>query len=638
MTSGVGSTSSGATNRIGGIESGLDTDSIVEGLIAGDKNKITAATRQKQLLTWKRDSYRDVITKLTTFNKKYFSSSSYFADMLGKNSATNSGANYVTATPSTSAIKNNIVIGDIVSLASSSKLESSSPVSKSADIAINLSLTDNLAGKSLKVTLDGVEKSITFSATPYTTVDAVKTELQSLLNQAFGENIISVSQNADTVTLNSPGNTIVLGKGDVPENDASTILTFQDGIENRIKITDKLSNISLKTSQTYPVKFFINGKEFNFTESNTMRDVVSTVNSSDAGVTMNYSGLTDTFTLTSNQTGAGKPITLLDDTGTFLNSIFGAGNFTDGTNAEIKINTNAGSADPSSLTYTTVIKSSNTFDIDGVSYSLLGKASGAALENVAINVSYDIDYAATKVKEFIVEYNDLLKLVTDKTSEQIHKGFPPLSDEERKALGPADAALYDVKAKSGLLKNDGLLSSIATALRNSISTDVKQLTNNDASIGISTVDLGIKTGAYSEKGQLHIDETKLRKALAEKPDQVINLFTQKSSVEYSTTMTTENVIKRNKESGVMNRISDILQNNIKSTTGALIKLVGTQNNDYTTFYSSRLRNIEDKITKLNETLEKNRDRYWANFTRMEKALSEMNKKGAWLSQQLGSSQ
>lgn len=617
-------------NRLAGIESGLDTETLIKGLTIMEENKVISAARQKQLLTWEKEFYREIMAKLNSFSSKYLSSgTSAIEGLFGKYKAVNTGSQYVTATPKTNSSTSNVVIKDIVSLATSSKLEGSSAVTKPLTITVDTESLGDLGGKSLKITLDGVEKTITFSPGTYTTAESVRQELQSRLDNAFGTNRIQVGIDGDTLTLNSIGNSVVIGKTE--ENDASEILGFTDGQSNMLNLNAKIADVNLKFSPGSSGSFKINGVEFNFDETTTIRNIMNKINSSSAGVTMTYSSLSDSFVLVSKNTGAGNQIALEDVSGSFLNSVFGSGNFTDGTNAVIRINTNAGTGDPDSLNYITVEKSSNTFEIDGISYTLLGKASGAEEENIRISTEYDIDGVAENIKQFVADYNDMLKTITDKLSEPKYKDFPPLTDEQRKELSNTEVALYDEKAKSGLLRNDSYLTSIATNLRNALFAEIKELSDNEQGIGFSLIDIGITTGLYSEKGQLKINEARLKAALSENPDKVQALFTQKSTVSYSPyTKNKDLIAKRYSESGLLYRISDIIQNNTRSITGSLTKLVGNSENDYSSFYAFKLRELDKKIELLQKKLKDKQEYYWMKFSKMESSLSTLNKQNAYL--------
>ncbi len=58
--------------RFAGLASGLDTESIVKGLMDAERIPLTKLLQQKQTLEWKRDSYREVNTLVNNFNNLVF--------------------------------------------------------------------------------------------------------------------------------------------------------------------------------------------------------------------------------------------------------------------------------------------------------------------------------------------------------------------------------------------------------------------------------------------------------------------------------------------------------------------------------------------------------------------------------------
>ncbi|MBQ8931402.1 MAG: flagellar capping protein, partial [Ruminiclostridium sp.] len=54
------------------MNSGLDTEAIVEAMTAATKLKITKQNRKAITLKWKQEAYQDVTTKLTDYQKKFF--------------------------------------------------------------------------------------------------------------------------------------------------------------------------------------------------------------------------------------------------------------------------------------------------------------------------------------------------------------------------------------------------------------------------------------------------------------------------------------------------------------------------------------------------------------------------------------
>lgn len=67
------SKSSSVSKGIGGLVSGLDTDTLVENMTAGTQNKIDRQKQEYQKVTWKQEAYRTHIKGLMEFNDKYFS-------------------------------------------------------------------------------------------------------------------------------------------------------------------------------------------------------------------------------------------------------------------------------------------------------------------------------------------------------------------------------------------------------------------------------------------------------------------------------------------------------------------------------------------------------------------------------------
>ena len=58
--------------RLSGINSGFDTEAMIEQMLKTYQSKIDTQNKKLTTLTWKQDAYRDIISKLTTFKNKYF--------------------------------------------------------------------------------------------------------------------------------------------------------------------------------------------------------------------------------------------------------------------------------------------------------------------------------------------------------------------------------------------------------------------------------------------------------------------------------------------------------------------------------------------------------------------------------------
>ncbi|KOS04347.1 hypothetical protein AM598_01450, partial [Paenibacillus polymyxa] len=65
----------------------------------------------------------------------------------------------------------------------------------------------------------------------------------------------------------------------------------------------------------------------------------------------------------------------------------------------------------------------------------------------------------------IISPNDLLNTFGSKVKEEKYRDYQPLTDEQKKDMKENDITLWEQKAKSGLLKNDNILSSAVSSMR-----------------------------------------------------------------------------------------------------------------------------------------------------------------------------
>lgn len=88
-------------NRIGGLASGMDIDSIVKKLMNAERAPLNKLYQKKQTYEWQRDAYRGVNTKLKTFDT-YISDNLVLKSLISKTAAS-SNSNLVSATATGSA-------------------------------------------------------------------------------------------------------------------------------------------------------------------------------------------------------------------------------------------------------------------------------------------------------------------------------------------------------------------------------------------------------------------------------------------------------------------------------------------------------------------------------------------------------
>lgn len=230
----------------------------------------------------------------------------------------------------------------------------------------------------------------------------------------------------------------------------------------------------------------------------------------------------------------------------------------------------------------------------------------------SITVSSDPEKPVQMLKDFVESYNKTIEDLQKQIVEKRYPDFQPLSDEQKKDMSDNEIELWEEKARSGLLRNDPIMKSALQDLRREFMDKVGGI--GDGSINLLS-QIGISTGDYREGGKLFIDEDKLRTALSEKPDEVMNLFTVRSEAG-------DGIGAR-----VYDKLNDIVKN-LSTQAGSLASAV-----DNSTM-SKKLRRMETEITRWQDRLTSIEDRYWSQFTAMEKALSKMNSQSAWMQQNM----
>ncbi|MGI6189073.1 MAG: flagellar filament capping protein FliD [Caldicoprobacteraceae bacterium] len=371
----------------------------------------------------------------------------------------------------------------------------------------------------------------------------------------------------------------------------------------------------------------------------TMRQFMNLINTnSKAGVSMFYSGIEKRFILQTKATGAAADITLEDISGTFLQDIGLAADDAEkisGTDARVYFG-KIGSSDPGDPDNSILWQSSeNTFIIDGITYTLKNTTPDGAAP-VSITVAQDVDKAYDAVKNFVDKYNELIDRINNKLNEERFRNYLPLTDAQKNEMSEKEIELWEERAKSGLLRSDSVLQNIVYNMRRALNDAVQD-------VGISLSSIGITTGLYFERGKLHIDESKLKEALRNNTDQVMDLFIKKSDIDYSPDLDSELRMQRYNQSGLLHRISDILMDNIRTTRdsrgkkGILLEKAGIVGDitEFQNLMDEELRRLDKRIDAAVEALIRQENRYWAQFTALERAIQQMNAQSMWLMQQMG---
>ena len=554
-------------------------------------------------------------------------------------------------------------------------------------------LGDYLAGKELTLTLDGVTKKITLPEPKYTDNDkktlnlaAYQTGLTDAITGAFGEGKVTVAvtaKNQDAQNKNifdltfstQAGSTLsvsgdaakalgldkaatyvntsktlgelgiqnwdnfkkVEAEGDVkPVNkkDGTGVDYYTDSKGNRVKKEDGGNTwYRVDDKGEYLREFKINGKLVGaFNKDTALETVLTSINgNADAGVTVNYSKTTNQFQFTTRETGASSQIKMGDG---LAKTLFGDteklgtdASYSEGRDAEFSMKVNG-------QPLYNVKRSSNTFDVDGMSISLKGTfaydANGkidqkaAKADAVSFTSSSDADKIVDAIKSMVEDYNAMVTEIKNAYStmpQQKSNGkyYEPLTEEDKADMSESSIKAYEEKAKQGLLFADRDLSALYSKLTSAISMSGKD--------GADLKAIGITSNYSNGLTTLSLNENKLRAALETDPDKVRDVFSKSVDSGSST-------------NGLMQALKSPLDmySKVQGTKGILVQKAGSTLAP-TTLYKNTLQNklddFDTQIEKWQDKMADQVDRYTSKFTALEKLIAQMNSQSSALAGFLG---
>jgi flagellar hook-associated protein 2 len=380
----------------------------------------------------------------------------------------------------------------------------------------------------------------------------------------------------------------------------------------------------------------------------TMTDVVNQINNAvDAdnnslGLRAAYDSTLGKMMITTKGQGS-QQITINAAVGSLATSLASTTEsvYREGQNAKIYLN-----GDPNAIE-----KDSNNFSMFGVNYQL--QSVGVSTVNVESNVDGIMD----KVKGFVEDYNAMIDNLNGQLKAKSYRDFQPLTKEEREAMTEKEIELWEEKAKSGLLRNDESITRMLQTMRSGLYDNVYTGgTVNQEGTPLAgfkhLTELGITTGNYQSGGKLEINEEKLRAAINANPDGVVQLLFKTSDIKVPDGNGEDaRIAAANKRAntGLVERLFNDMIGGMKeivrrSGTGEDASLFrNVQSNMLIDFVTSgsisvmdrSIMNIGTRIANEERLLMGREDRYWRQFTAMEKALEKMNQQSGWLQSQLG---
>lgn len=265
-----------------------------------------------------------------------------------------------------------------------------------------------------------------------------------------------------------------------------------------------------------------------------------------------------------------------------------------------------------------------------------------------INVSTNTQEIMEKIEKLVADYNELVDKASGAVGEKRYSSYRPLSSEEKKAMTEDDVKLWEEKAKSGLLNRDSTLERTLQTIRLDLYKTLEGATGTYNHI----TQIGISTERYSQGsagGKLQIDTEKLRKAIEQDAEGVMELLFKEGNIVdgkevFETTGKTSDLSTK----GIFTRVYDDLIDGMKDiidksgpgNDGALYR--GIKSNMLIDFVTKKgsisdldksVAEMNRQIDNLNILLAKKEDSHYAKFTAMEKAMYQMQNQSSWLAQQ-----
>ncbi|RIJ65056.1 flagellar filament capping protein FliD [Rummeliibacillus sp. POC4] len=193
-------------NKIGGLVSGMDVDSIMEKLMKAESAQMEKLQQQKQKYEWKRDAYREVNTALDSFQKGIFDNYGLKSSWNAKTVSASSSAVSATATSSANGTIN---ITEAKMATAAQSIIDFSALGFTADTTMaSLGLTSSEGSFSISAVDDSgslIEKKISYKAT-----DKISDVMSKINASGVGVTAIA-SKGSLSLTANVEGTVIVDG-------------------------------------------------------------------------------------------------------------------------------------------------------------------------------------------------------------------------------------------------------------------------------------------------------------------------------------------------------------------------------------------------------------------------------------------
>lgn len=655
------SSTAASTSRITGL-SGFDVDGTVAKLMVPYQQKIDTVKQKEQVLQWQQTAYRNVISQIQNFSsnffditnpKNYILSQNAFNSMTVTNSDTTGS---VTATATASAQPGNYTVMNVSQLATSATLTGKQlqtgliPVND-PNFAATTTILGQPSPTKNTITIGGNSINIDSTGTPMTTV------VQDINNQIAATNLsgnVSASYvningtdyikftNIGTGTYAISGNYLNTSDGSVKETLSAAINL--NNLTPPVSTATQLSSISGDFNSNFSFTIQDGSNSYNVSLNNasggthTIGDLINQINTVSNGTLSasmdDITGQLSIQTTGNNGTGSSATIKISSDPNNVMSDLgFAINSVQSGKDAELQLKTPNG-------TITTMTESSNNFSLNGVNYSL----NMTTAIPVSLNIAPNTQNVVNLVQNFVTQYNSLISSIETQYNAQSQQyKYPPLTSTQMKSMTQQDITNWNNQAQIGIIANDTTIGSMLNNLSNALFNPTDQTTFG---INLSAIGISMNPDPTNNPGQLTLDTTALTKAVQSNPQQVMNLLIQQSSTTgttiYDPSMSSANRQTRTQSEGVLQRISDIFNDNTttllntQGNPGFLLQIAGFPGggSEFNNTLTKQMNDINTQISTMTTDMNNQQNNYYNQFSAMEAALMQMNNQSNWLSQQL----
>jgi len=347
------------------------------------------------------------------------------------------------------------------------------------------------------------------------------------------------------------------------------------------------------------VEIRVNNTEIVLQETDTINDFISQVNDNVEGVNATFNSATDKIRLETEDAGAGS-INVEDvrgNLGDALNLLTdgsesagqAGGSVEGGTDAELTIDGDTVTAD------------GNTNEFNGIQLDLLSlqQESENTGDPVIVEVSQDTQATADEVSNFVDQFNSVIDFINERTG-----ASPPSEPGE------------EPDSDAGVFNSDSTVRQIKNTLTRIVTDRFADATGSDtiqdaASIGIEQKDPTLVSAQDQQK--LNFDAGKFQEALENEPDAVENLFNASTD-------------DGDAQDGLATRLEGFLGSATDETDGLITARIDG--------FDRTIANLQDRIERNEERVQRRREQLEAEFLQMEQILSNLQGQQSFISQRL----